>query len=78
MAQYDFDMGAKVEYGNASFVDEHAISLDGKRHSAKHWVIATGSSAALPPIDGLKETPKKRSSFFQPQGESLPRLKAPA
>jgi pyruvate/2-oxoglutarate dehydrogenase complex dihydrolipoamide dehydrogenase (E3) component len=50
-------LGAKVEYGNASFVDEHAISLDGKRHSAKHWVIATGSSAAIPPIEGLKETP---------------------
>ena len=51
------NLGAKVEYGNASFVDEHAISLDGKRHSAKHWVIATGSSAAIPPIEGLKETP---------------------
>ena len=50
-------LGAKVEYGNASFVDEHAISFDGKRHSAKHWVIATGSSAAIPPIEGLKETP---------------------
>ena len=46
-----------MEYGNASFVDEHAISLNGKRHSAKHWVIATGSSAAIPPIEGLKETP---------------------
>ncbi len=51
------NLGAKVAYGNASFVDEHAISLDGKRYSAKYWVIATGSSAAIPPIDGLKATP---------------------
>ncbi len=50
-------LGAKVEYGNASFVDEHVITLDGKRYAAKYWVIATGSSAAVPPIDGLKETP---------------------
>ena len=60
--QYDSEerfcgLGAKVEYGNASFVDERAISLDGKRYSARYWVIATGSSAAIPPIDGLRETP---------------------
>ena len=50
-------MGAKVKYGNAYFVDEHAISLNGKRLSAKYWVIATGSSAAIPPVEGLKATP---------------------
>jgi pyruvate/2-oxoglutarate dehydrogenase complex dihydrolipoamide dehydrogenase (E3) component len=50
-------LGAKVEYGDASFVDEHAISLNGKRLSAKYWVIATGSSAAIPPVEGLKATP---------------------
>ena len=46
-----------MEYGNPTFIDEHTISLDGKRHSARYWVIATGSSAAVPPIDGLEETP---------------------
>ncbi|MGD0232392.1 MAG: FAD-dependent oxidoreductase [Syntrophorhabdales bacterium] len=50
-------LGAKVEFGETTFVDEHSISLNGKRHSAKNWVIATGSSAAVPPIEGLKETP---------------------
>jgi pyruvate/2-oxoglutarate dehydrogenase complex dihydrolipoamide dehydrogenase (E3) component len=49
-------LGAKVEYGEARFVDEHSISLGGKRSSAKYWVIATGSSAAIPPVEGLKET----------------------
>ena len=50
-------LGAKVEFGQATFTDDHIISLNGKNHSAKKWVIATGSSAAIPPIEGLKETP---------------------
>jgi pyruvate/2-oxoglutarate dehydrogenase complex dihydrolipoamide dehydrogenase (E3) component len=50
-------LGAKVEFGQATFVDNHPVSLNGKNHSAKDWVIATGSSAAIPPIEGLKETP---------------------
>jgi len=50
-------LGAKVEFGQATFVDDHSISLNDKNHSAKNWVIASGSSAAIPPIEGLKETP---------------------
>ena len=50
-------LGAKVEFGQATFADDHSINLNGKHHSAKNWVIATGSSAAIPPIEGLKETP---------------------
>ena len=49
-------LGAKVEYGQPSFLDDHSISLDGKRISAKHWVVATGSSPAIPPVAGLNET----------------------
>ena len=49
-------LGAKVEYGQPAFVDDHSISLDGKRISAGHWVVATGSSPAIPPVQGLKET----------------------
>ena len=50
-------LGAKVRFGDAQFVDEHTIELDGRRHSAKNWVIATGSSPMAPPIPGLAETP---------------------
>jgi pyruvate/2-oxoglutarate dehydrogenase complex dihydrolipoamide dehydrogenase (E3) component len=50
-------LGAKVEFGRAVFVDDHSISLNGKYYSARHWAIATGSSAAIPAIEGLKETP---------------------
>ena len=50
-------LGAKVLFGQARFEDEHSITLDGKRHSAKNWVIATGSSPTAPPIPGLDRTP---------------------
>ncbi len=50
-------LGAKVVFGPPCFADEHAIKLNGHTYSAKNWVIATGSSAAIPPINGLAETP---------------------
>ena len=50
-------LGAKVEFGEPKFTDEHTIQLNGKAVSAKHWVVATGSSPVAPPIKGLNETP---------------------
>lgn len=50
-------LGARVEYGHPTFVDEHSIRLNGKTSSAKNWVIATGSSPSIPPIEGLDRTP---------------------
>jgi pyruvate/2-oxoglutarate dehydrogenase complex dihydrolipoamide dehydrogenase (E3) component len=49
-------LGAKVEFGQGTFIDEHSIYINGKRFSAKVWVIATGSSPAIPPIEGLDKT----------------------
>jgi pyruvate/2-oxoglutarate dehydrogenase complex dihydrolipoamide dehydrogenase (E3) component len=49
-------LGAKVEFGEATFIDEHTIRLNGKTYAAKNWVIATGSSPGVPPVDGLGET----------------------
>ncbi len=50
-------LGAKVEFGNARFIDEHAVSLNGTTYSAKTWVIATGSSPSVASIEGLDKTP---------------------
>jgi len=49
-------LGAKVKFGNPTFSDEHTIRLNKKTYSAKNWVIATGSSPAIPPIEGLDKT----------------------
>lgn len=50
-------LGAKVEFGHPHFMDTHTIHLNAKTRTAKNWVIATGSSAIIPPIKGLDKTP---------------------
>ncbi len=42
--------------GEARFVSSHEIEVEGKRFFAEKFVIATGSVALPPPIEGLKET----------------------
>jgi pyruvate/2-oxoglutarate dehydrogenase complex dihydrolipoamide dehydrogenase (E3) component len=50
-------LGAKVVFGTVSFTDEHTVQVNGRSCSAKTWVIATGSSPAVPPIKGIENTP---------------------
>jgi len=50
-------LGARVEFGESVFVDEHTIRLKGKEYSSKTWAIATGSSPSIPPVEGLNNTP---------------------
>jgi pyruvate/2-oxoglutarate dehydrogenase complex dihydrolipoamide dehydrogenase (E3) component len=50
-------LGARVEFGDASFTDEHSVRLNGKKYSAKNWVVATGSSPAIPPVEGINSIP---------------------
>ncbi|MEJ2691439.1 MAG: FAD-dependent oxidoreductase, partial [Deltaproteobacteria bacterium] len=49
-------LGAKVEFGSAIFTDEHSVEVDGRKYNAEKWVIASGSSPAVPPVAGLSET----------------------
>jgi glutathione reductase (NADPH) len=54
---YERNLGAKgVEYvrGAARFVDAHTVEVNGRRMSARHIVIATGSKPALPKIPGAE------------------------
>ena len=48
-------LGAKVVFGGAEFLNEHEISVDGRRYSGKKICIATGSSPAIPHINGLND-----------------------
>ncbi|MFQ5356274.1 MAG: dihydrolipoyl dehydrogenase family protein [Mariprofundaceae bacterium] len=47
------DMGVKVVRARASFIDRRTVEADGQKIRAKYFVLATGSSAFVPPIDGL-------------------------
>ena len=42
--------------GRASFVSKDEVNVDKKTLRAKKIIIATGSTASVPPIDGIKET----------------------
>lgn len=46
-------LGVDVKTGGCSFSDEHSLELEGRRYTARKWVIATGSSPAIRPIKGL-------------------------
>jgi len=50
-------LGAKVEFGEPFFRDEHSVRLNGATVSAKAWVIAAGSSPSIPATEGLDQTP---------------------
>ncbi|MEN6622404.1 MAG: FAD-dependent oxidoreductase [Smithella sp.] len=50
-------LGAQVIFGNPSFIDDHQVSVEAKKISAKSWIIATGSSPALPALEGLTNIP---------------------
>jgi pyruvate/2-oxoglutarate dehydrogenase complex dihydrolipoamide dehydrogenase (E3) component len=50
-------LGAAVSFGHPEFTDDHTILMGGNRISAKSWIIATGSSPALPQVDGLSDVP---------------------
>jgi pyruvate/2-oxoglutarate dehydrogenase complex dihydrolipoamide dehydrogenase (E3) component len=46
-----------VRFGQPRFVDDHVVEVDGGRVSARAWIISTGSSPALPPVEGLPHVP---------------------
>lgn len=48
------DYGVDVRFGEARFVDPHTVTLGESVLRAHRFVIATGSSPAIPPIDGLE------------------------
>lgn len=49
-------MGVDVIEGEARFLSDRALEVDGRRIEAKRFVVATGGSTFVPPVDGLRET----------------------
>jgi pyruvate/2-oxoglutarate dehydrogenase complex dihydrolipoamide dehydrogenase (E3) component len=60
-------LGATVIHGEARFLDPATLSVDGSSLTAHRFVIAAGSSAAVPPIPGLDQVPYwTNDSLFDP------------
>lgn len=49
--------GIDVVLGAAQFVDAHTIEVDGRQLRARRFLLAVGSTPAVPPIQGLMGTP---------------------
>ena len=49
--------GIPVITGSPCFIDNHTIAVDGKKITAKQFIIATGSLPFIPPIQGIDKVP---------------------
>ncbi len=62
--------GVSIFRGRAVVLDPHSLMLDGKTHTAKHILVATGSWPQLPDIPGKELAITSNEAFFLPK---LPR-----
>jgi len=46
-----------TEFGEVKFLDNHTVGLNGKKITARSFILATGSSAVIPPIEGIQDVP---------------------
>ncbi len=49
------DIGVDVIDGSARFVDPHRVEVGGRAISAAKFIIATGTTPFIPPVDGLQD-----------------------
>ena len=55
--RFSRELGVDVFMGRARFTSEDSVEVDGKRLAFSKAVIATGGTAAVPPIPGLRGAP---------------------
>ncbi len=46
--------GIEVLLGDVRFIDPHTLSVNDTRIEARRFLLATGASSLIPPIDGLE------------------------
>jgi len=51
------ELGVDVILGAGQFTDSQTFTVNGREIRARHFVIATGSRAAIPAINGIEDTP---------------------
>ena len=67
-------LGVDVIIGSGRFVAPDALEVDGRRLTAKNFVVATGSRPALPPIAGLADVPYLTNETVFDLREPVPHL----
>lgn len=56
--------GIRVLFGSPEFIDGHGVSLGGRTLTAGKFIIATGSRALIPPIEGIDTVPYLTNTNF--------------
>ncbi len=54
-AKWLADNGIDLHRGQGTIVEQGVVEVEGRRLSARHIVVATGSDPVIPPIPGLKD-----------------------
>ena len=67
-------LGVDVIHGSGRFVSPTAFELGGRIITARHFVLATGSRPAIPPIAGLAYVPYLTNQTVFDLREPVPRL----
>jgi glutathione reductase (NADPH) len=59
--------GARIIRRRAQLLDAHTIVVDGERLTARYILIATGSWATMPPIEGIELAISSNEAFHLPE-----------
>jgi len=69
------ELGVDVFEGDAHFISPHEIIVNDQTLHARHFVIATGRRAGIPPIKGIEDVPYfTNETFFDELNEKPDRL----
>lgn len=67
-------LGVEVILGGGRFTDPKTFRVDGRTVTARHFVLATGSRPAVPPIEGLAQVPYLTNETVFDLRERVPHL----
>jgi pyruvate/2-oxoglutarate dehydrogenase complex dihydrolipoamide dehydrogenase (E3) component len=67
-------LGVDVIFGQGRFIGRDTFEVDGRKITAKNFVIATGSRPAVPPIPGIEKTPYLTNESVFALRENVPHL----
>jgi pyruvate/2-oxoglutarate dehydrogenase complex dihydrolipoamide dehydrogenase (E3) component len=67
-------LGVEVIFGSAKFVASDAVAVEGRRLTARTFVIATGSRPAIPRLPGIDTTPYLTNETVFALNEAVPAL----